>query len=475
MARSHYKPFFIKDSMPVTWFIALCSVLTTWKTIGTGSMNIQIICFGFLGIIGIIFLTSKNKSYAIVFIFSILAFALPMEYGFARYLFIMSFVILAMRKIDNNGFAKLISILAILILLIFVQKYRSAYLVEESLFYTGLQDIFFIGLGFLCLDLKGIPSCLYMFAVIGAIVSLLNYILPSGTYGIQTINTVTRMVAANLDPNYYAGVYIYPLVSSLLLIQTATTIRRKGLWLVLCLIILMGIMGTGSRGALLCAMFILFLCIVHYMRRKGVSIKFQIIAFSCVMAIFTLKSIYYTPMYSRLDKMDIEESFSKEYNKGGRIGIWDKYVYDVIPNNLLFGQGFDWPVHTNIKGEIVQTAAHNTYIQVIADNGIIGTSILILCLLPCIRAYWFLLQQYAMGTKLMTTELFLFISYTGFLLTNFFLTGYPDNLLFLSSGLMLRLGFILPTMRKYGPHLNNVNRRHISVFGRTQVDNIISR
>lgn len=100
---------------------------------------------------------------------------------------------------------------------------------------------------------------------------------------------------------------------------------------------------------------------------------------------FYLLSTVYTVLWFivvRFNSIDnareiIENLFEKDITLSGRTLIWNE-VFDAIPNSFWYGFGNDSHVVVTVFSREFRT--HNILLQSLLDNGIIGFSLLILCI-----------------------------------------------------------------------------------------------
>lgn len=84
----------------------------------------------------------------------------------------------------------------------------------------------------------------------------------------------------------------------------------------------------------------------------------------------------------RLKAIDMFQSiitslFNKDMTLSGRIDIWDE-ILELIPESLVYGFGNNTRV---VAYDVTEFRAHNIFLQILLDNGLIGLILMITCIL----------------------------------------------------------------------------------------------
>lgn len=181
---------------------------------------------------------------------------------------------------------------------------------------------------------------------------------------VELLNIV-RATGTFYDPNYFAF-YMSILVAVIL------RVTRGSIWN--SFIFLLGIIAiilSFSRMGILIAS-ILLLIFIFYKFRINSPLKIALTFFTCSICILTaLYFIYNKPALFEY----ILARFNTDYDwyAGGRLFIWKTYFYEILNiKNSLLGLGFE-----NFQFYLAQItgyelAAHNEYIQIFADLGMVG-------------------------------------------------------------------------------------------------------
>lgn len=224
-----------------------------------------------------------------------------------------------------------------------------------------------------------------------------EYIAPLGTSGLSTLDVegqkIIRAYGTTPHPNVLAGFLLLPLIAGLYLVSRETNTKK---WLILAIFILFitwGLFLTFSRTAWIAAL-IIFVAYLIYMfhppslelRRTGVNKK----AFTTIFLVFivscgTLGLAYKPYLVSRAT--DIVGSRSTvDRNKFNQFGL------ELIKDSPILGTGVGnyIPVLlTKHKLEAWQyQPAHNIYIFLGAELGLIGLGLFILLFYFIIRSSW---------------------------------------------------------------------------------------
>lgn len=163
-----------------------------------------------------------------------------------------------------------------------------------------------------------------------------------------------RMANSTFNHFNMAGAYL-DLVYPFFLLQA---LKRAGSWLSLSLIVL-GINATHSRGSLLALLastaFLLFM-----LYRRPLSRWFSLLLYGALTLGVVLIAV----------ALGVEETLSL-YGPAGRFALWQA-SWESFGANPIFGNGLGRTVDLIEERIGVRYAAHNIYLQLLADAGIIG-------------------------------------------------------------------------------------------------------
>ncbi len=198
----------------------------------------------------------------------------------------------------------------------------------------------------------------------------------------------TRVQGGNGDPNFLgAGI-----VAALALLSGLVTTRRGpfatlGL-LVATFILAIGFAAAESRGALVAAVLAVVAALFVYTGRRGWVVAFVGMAIAAMASWFMI----YPDAWARISK------FNNEGN--GREEFW-RIAWQIGGDNPVAGVGLNnylavSPDYVRRPGslEFVEViadqphVAHNTYLQLFAETGVVGLALFIFILGACLRAAW---------------------------------------------------------------------------------------
>lgn len=200
-------------------------------------------------------------------------------------------------------------------------------------------------------------------AIISCIVTCYN-ILNAPTISFLDDRSTVVIFGVAQDPNHICFLYIIPIY---ILMNIITENKSKILKIIawtLIVLVFYSILLTGSRGGLLSCIIEVFLFVCLKYRGSG---KLVVVGLLLILVIYIL-----SPYLLNLLPESVARRFSVEQvirdNGSGRTDIW-KNAFNAICNNpilTIFGHG------TGSSRSIIGSATHNTAIQVLLENGIIG-------------------------------------------------------------------------------------------------------
>ena len=218
--------------------------------------------------------------------------------------------------------------------------------------------------------------------IVGSWLSVLMVLL----FGTSQYGRVTLLFGdAQQDQNYLCGFMLFAFVYHFRIFLK----NWKLLHLVLAFFIILAVILTGSRGALVAFVSTVIYCVVSMGKEKKHKLRTLIIAIAGIIVItFTI----YQFIMPRLDTM-LYTRYSIEYllEKGttGRVDIW-KYLLEVYRESELYRQFFGYGYGTttlvnNMGGVMGGKVAHNLYIDNLITLGILGMIATIGLHVSCIR------------------------------------------------------------------------------------------
>lgn len=139
-------------------------------------------------------------------------------------------------------------------------------------------------------------------------------------------------------------------------------------------VILLGILATGSRGALIAVIIASFYFVLSTSKRQRLRVG-AIIGFALGIAFFIL---YIFQGGNFLGETVLNRFMNPEQMEGGdgRIKIWENYFAILADMPLIFLAGYGFPQSNTLYSEYYMTqfapATHSDYIGLICSCGIIG-------------------------------------------------------------------------------------------------------
>lgn len=228
--------------------------------------------------------------------------------------------------------------------------------------------------------------CRYGLMLSALIASLILICFPSSS-GYTDEGRRTIILLGNVfDPNIVASIIMLGAFSAFYYIFTLQ--KKHFIYKVICAILVIGILFTGSRGALISFVCGFLIVELYEIKKGGKSRKNAILLLGCAV-------IVCFAVYNFLPEKLLKSRFSKdtilglnEYNNGShnRYTIWQNALI-VFKEKPIFGWGcgnFFNAIATVYK----ECASHNLYILLLVEYGVIGFAIFIYGLihvLNCLR------------------------------------------------------------------------------------------
>lgn len=220
-----------------------------------------------------------------------------------------------------------------------------------------------------------IDYCRYGLIISAMIASCLLIFLPSSS-GYTNEGRRTIILMGNIfDPNIVASIIILGAFSTFYYIFTLQ--KEHFIYKVICAVLVIGIMFTGSRGALISFVCGFLIVELYEIKKGGKSRRNAMLLLGCAV-------IVCCAAYNFLPEELLKSRFSKdtilglnEYNNGShnRYTIWKKATI-VFAEKPIFGWGcgnFFNAIATVYK----ECASHNLYVLLLVENGLIGFAIFI--------------------------------------------------------------------------------------------------
>lgn len=222
------------------------------------------------------------------------------------------------------------------------------------------------------------------------------------------------------DPNDLGMLFVIALPMALLLSRRGGLMGlRRLFWLAAAGVILYAIYLTNSRGALLATA---SLVVIHLWRRRGLMV-------AGIVGTVGLAGLMLLP--SRLSQLDVEEASAY-----GRVDAWYEGL-QMFAANPVFGVG------ANQFSDYHFLTAHNSFVLVLAETGIIGFTVWLAFLAYCYRMIFAILRApVAAAPEGVTAEdralaSTLLLSLSGCMVAAFFLSRTYIVVIYLLTGLIV--------------------------------------
>lgn len=173
---------------------------------------------------------------------------------------------------------------------------------------------------------------------------------------------------SGVDPNYLAAWFILPLCACIEKILGETSVKTKVLLIVEVLSFFYYIFITGSRSGLIVNSFLIVLCVIY--KLKNTIYKYPIRALFIIL--FTIM-IFWIGFLKLPDVMLNRLSGTK--NMGSRGAIWRQLFEAIDKNPIRVIPGFGYAAVQKYNYE--HLVAHNTFLDVLFNYGLIGVTIFI--------------------------------------------------------------------------------------------------
>lgn len=222
-------------------------------------------------------------------------------------------------------------------------------------------------------------------SIFGLNTTRLLFIFDFNNYDLEgaKVESLYRAVGTFNDPNYYA--------LFMCVLSSAMLIRFKPFDKLLFLFSFLGTILSFSRMGVFIAGLLLIVFLV-----KALKLQTELSVFYLAVSLFAIgvfiffvlnSSTHINILISKiLESIRYRFLDIYDFDQGGRIYIIQAYFNDILSiSNLIFGLGFE-----NFEGELQKTTgqyfvAHNEYIQVFADIGIIGVALIAACIFLSIK------------------------------------------------------------------------------------------
>jgi O-antigen ligase len=272
--------------------------------------------------------------------------------------------------------------------------------------------------------------------VIGGVLSVL-YGMAGGVSGAQAANVASyggRLGGATGDPNFLAAgvVAAVVLAAALLLSRYEVPTRMRPLVSaavgLILIILIAGIVATQSRGGLVACLVVIVVAIPAFPRQRRW-------VMTIVLMLAAIMAVAFALSPSALQRV------TQAGNGSGRTDEWT-IALRVVKAHPLTGVGdANYTVvernYTRLPGTLTEAqylvdrpeVAHNTYLQLLSEIGIIGFGLFVLVALACVRAAWLAARRFrALGDVAMEVlSRGLVVSQIGMLTASAFISAEVDQ------------------------------------------------
>lgn len=336
-------------------------------------------------------------------------FGTILKYIAAIYILIIIFKYTLTRKklLSKNNF---IILLLFLLLTYFWLSYFWAYIphvtFDRNITYT-LMIIFFIFINlenFTKNEKRILEKVIYFSGLAISIYIIYNFVV------VSNFDIYRFTLGEYNDPNNLAALIILPL--SFALERIFNKSDYKILDTMGVIIILFGILLTGSRGAFLAI--ILSFIITMWILRKNIRVKKAITMFvSLGVLTILIYLILPSDLFERLFQLS---SYTDDFVRyGSRTDIWLNIYNNILPDLpfLGYGSGNSQYILFNFYNEL--KATHNTYLTFVIDLGIFGIVLFLM----------FLYQMFILAWK--SKKMSLIFGFISIAIVIFFLDSFPKK------------------------------------------------
>lgn len=246
-----------------------------------------------------------------------------------------------------------------------------------SIFWGGYNDIvslhFFSQFGFVLLFItfaskdyskKDISFFVNSLLITTCLFSLMSIVFQAPYHTIYVSRRVLTLFGKQLDPNNCAAFHCICIAISLYYFS----IKRKYFYCLPALVASIACFLSGSRAGLIALIALYIVAILVYRINTRFSLLFKICFIALIGAIALLLAYYFLPTetFKRLFIVDYAES------GGGERNIYWNLAKDMFLQKPVFGWG--WGT-ASFFGKTQSFAVHNTYLSMLAENGLLGLSL----------------------------------------------------------------------------------------------------
>ena len=186
--------------------------------------------------------------------------------------------------------------------------------------------------------------------------------------GSEDSRTTLVILGQTSDPNYFVGFFIFPLTVAM---KKLVSGKHTIFYLLLIAASCYSVFLSGSRGGFLAVVVTIAGFALLY--PSGI-LKRMLFFFGGLAALLLLWAVLKPILPENIvERMRLEEVV--ETGGTGRMDIWKSIIKEIVnqPERLLFGRGIDATHGIFINGSWTQVVAHNHLLQLLYNQGIVGT------------------------------------------------------------------------------------------------------
>lgn len=210
-------------------------------------------------------------------------------------------------------------------------------------------------------------------------VLLMLAVLAARGFPLSELRTRTFFMVLGRQSNSLGGLLYILLASVLYMREMAKGAGRRSALLALAVLLVIGVVLSASRGAVLAMLMIFFLYVVEFRRVRAAFAGALILASAALLAPESIQE----RIFQGLDSGGVEDASAsagfQDRVTSGRLYIWSRLAPEVL-NSPLVGSGLassQWSEFAR-SGEYFATHPHNLYLAVLMDTGLVGAVIMFL-------------------------------------------------------------------------------------------------
>lgn len=239
---------------------------------------------------------------------------------------------------------------------------------EYSSYFTVFLNILLVVIArsvvFTVQDVGLWKRCLIAAAIVLAILAIIS----PGQVGSEWVSgrVVPNVMGSQQDPNEFCGYYLLPVA-----FMTYYGIRKRNLgFIALLVFFIYTVLMTGSRGGLMAVGVAFLVALVAAVRSGKYKVRICIISLFIILMI-ALNIEFILRILPDAISSRFQLTAASVGSAESRISIWSQLISEFLDSNILqqlFGHGFG----TTTLANSAHLVAHNVYIELLYDVGILG-------------------------------------------------------------------------------------------------------